>query len=60
MSGRGAPPPPRTTLGLILSGLPPEEHPLTREVSRIEDALDRLDRALRRQQAAATPAKDEA
>jgi hypothetical protein len=44
-------PPPQTTLGLILHGLPPDNDPLARAVTRVEGALDRLDQVLRQQAA---------
>lgn len=44
-------PPPRTTLGLILHGLPPETAPLARAITRVEAALERLDQVLRQQAA---------
>ena len=50
------PPPPATTLRLILDGLPPSNHPLDQAVWRIEQSLDRLEQVLR-QRAAETSDK---
>lgn len=50
------PPPPATTLRLILQGLPLSDHPLDQTVRRIEQSLDRLEQVLR-QRAAETSDK---
>ena len=50
--------PPRTTLALILAGLPPEEHPVNQATTRLEQALDRLEEQLRRHGLDLPPRKD--